>query len=165
MTLNRVPDNFFSWTEQAAFSPGVLVPGIEASPDRLLQGRLFSYADTQRYRVGTNYQLLPVNAPKVAVRNGSQDGSLNFVAQSGDVNYQPSRKSNDNAYAESPTVVASRYGLKGFAQKQAIEKKLPFEQAGDFYRSLDAGQQANLDLEPCRRSRPGARRRRSRRSW
>lgn len=54
MTLNRVPENFFQSTELAAFSPGVMVPGIEASPDRLLQGRLFSYADTQRYRIGAN---------------------------------------------------------------------------------------------------------------
>ena len=66
MTLNKVPDNFFDYTEQSAFCPCAMVPGIEASPDRMLQGRLFAYADTQRYRVGPNYMQLPVNRPLVA---------------------------------------------------------------------------------------------------
>ena len=144
MTLNRVPNNFFSSTEQAAFAPGVMVPGIEASPDRLLQGRLFSYADTQRYRVGTNYQMLPINVPRVPVHNNNQDGALNFADQSGDVNYQPSRNLADNAFADSPKVVTARLELDGVAERRAIEKKLPFKQAGDFFRALDAGQQANL---------------------
>ena len=144
MTLNRVPDNFFASTEQSAFSPGVLVPGIEASPDRLLQGRLFSYADTQRYRVGTNYQLLPVNAPKVTIRNGNQDGTLNFTRASGNVNYQPSRTTGDNAYQENQRVVSASYSLEGLARKQAISKKLPFRQAGEFYRSLTEEQKTNL---------------------
>lgn len=145
MTLNKVPDNFFSATEQAAFSPGVMVPGVEASPDRLLQGRLFSYADTQRYRVGTNYQMLPINAPRVAVRNGNQDGALNFAAQDFEVNYQPSRAfKNDNAFSDTPSVIAARYELDGVAQKKAISVKAPFKQAGEFYRSLDENQKANL---------------------
>ena len=144
MTLNEVPDNFFSATEQVAYAPGVLVPGIEASPDRLLQGRLFGYADTQRYRIGANYQSLPVNAPRLTVRNNNQDGALNFVAQRGDVNYQPSRKTRDNAFTDSPRVVAARYELDGFAAKEAISKTAPFKQAGDFYRSLDEGQKTNL---------------------
>lgn len=144
MTLTRVPDNFFASTEQAAFSPGVMVPGIEASPDRLLQGRLFSYSDTQRYRVGANYQMLPVNAPRVKVRNGGKDGAMNFTAQVGDVNYQPSRAKDDNAYADSASVVAATYSLSGLAQKQAISVKEPFNQAGEFYRALDDGAKANL---------------------
>ena len=144
MTLNEVPDNFFASTEQAAFSPGVLVPGIEASPDRLLQGRLFSYADTQRYRIGANYQMLPVNAPKVRVRNGNQDGALNFAESSGDVNYQPSRAKRDNAYADNGRVAAARYDVSGWAQKKAISKTAPFQQAGAFYRNLTASEQNNL---------------------
>ena len=144
MTLNKVPDNFFASTEQSAFSPGVLVPGIEASPDRLLQGRLFSYSDTQRYRVGTNYQMLPVNAPKVTVRNGNQDGVLNFGQPSGEVNYQPSRTRGDNAYQDNQRVVAATYNLDGIAQKKAISKKLPFRQAGEFYRSLTEDQRTSL---------------------
>ena len=63
MTLNKVPENFFEHTEQSALAPSNIIPGIEASEDRLLQGRLFSYADTQRHRVGTNSYQLPVNRP------------------------------------------------------------------------------------------------------
>ncbi|MBI9115434.1 catalase [Sanguibacter suaedae] len=74
-TLNRNPENFFAEIEQAAFSPANLVPGIDASPDKMLMARIFSYPDAQRYRVGTNYNQLPVNAPKAAVHNYSQDGS------------------------------------------------------------------------------------------
>jgi len=144
MTLNKVPDNFFAWTEQAAFSPGVMVPGIEASPDRLLQGRLFSYADTQRYRVGTNYQALRVNAPRVKVANNNQDGALSFGQPTGDVNYQPSRNLADNAYAEDSSVVAASYPLAGVAQKAPIGKRLPFEQAGSFYRSLSDEEKEHL---------------------
>ncbi len=144
MTLNKVPDNFFATTEQAAFSPSVMVPGIEASPDRLLQGRLFSYSDTQRYRVGVNYQSLAVNAPRVKVRNGNQDGALNFGNPKGDVNYQPSEYSRDNAYSDDGTIVTATYDVAGVAQKKAIHKKLPFKQAGEFYRSLSDGEKENL---------------------
>ena len=144
MTLNKVPQNFFSSTEQVAFAPGVLVPGIEASPDRLLQGRLFGYADTQRYRIGANYQSLPVNAPKVEVRNGNQDGSMNFTAQRGDVNFQPSRRTRDNAFTDSPQIATARYELEGVAAKAAISKKAPFAQAGAFYRSLSEAARDNL---------------------
>ena len=63
LTLNRMPKNFFNETEQAAFAPGNLVPGIEPSEDRLLQGRIFSYSDTQMYRLGVNHQQIPVNRP------------------------------------------------------------------------------------------------------
>ncbi|WP_066296197.1 catalase [Arthrobacter luteolus] len=74
-TLNRNPENFFAQIEQVALSPANLVPGIGASPDKMLMARIFSYPDAQRYRVGTNYNQLPVNAPKAPVHNYSQDGS------------------------------------------------------------------------------------------
>ena len=144
MTLNRVPDNFFQATELSAFSPGVLVPGIEASPDRLLQGRLFSYADTQRYRIGANYQSLSVNAPKVPIHNNTQDGALSFLSKSGDVNYQPSRRADDNAYAENNANRQSRYALEGLTQQLAIKKSQPFKQAGEAYRAFTPAQQDNL---------------------
>src|ERR1700724_1263834 len=89
MTLNKVPDNYFAYTEQSAFCPCEMVPGIEPSPDRMLQGRLFAYADTQRYRVGPNYMELPVNRPLVQVVNNNQDGSMTFNPQVGEVNYEP----------------------------------------------------------------------------
>lgn len=144
MTLNRVPENFFQSTEMSAFSPGVMVPGIEASPDRLLQGRLFSYSDTQRYRIGVNYQSLPINAPQVTVRNNTQDGRMSFVAQSGEVNFQPSRKLNDNALTDDNAFRQSRYELEGLTQQLAIKKVQPFKQAGDAFRAFTPDQQDNL---------------------
>ncbi|MDP0768838.1 catalase, partial [Klebsiella pneumoniae] len=77
MVLNRNVDNFFQETEQVAMAPSNLVPGIEPSEDRLLQGRLFAYADTQMYRVGANGLGLPVNRPRSEVNTVIQDGALN----------------------------------------------------------------------------------------
>ena len=74
-TLNRNPQNFFAEIEQAAFSPANTVPGIDISPDKMLMARVFSYPDAQRYRVGTNYNEIPVNAPKTAVHSYTQDGA------------------------------------------------------------------------------------------
>ena len=71
MTLNRVPDNYFQSTEESAFAPSRLVPGIEPSEDRMLQDRLFAYADTQMYRLGANYMDLPINRPVVPVVNNN----------------------------------------------------------------------------------------------
>ncbi len=131
MTLNQVPENFFQSSEQVAFSPGVLVPGIEASEDKLLQGRLFSYADTQRYRVGPNYQQLAVNAPKVAVSTNVQDGTMSFVARTGDVNYEPSAL-RPLVTAKVPATPAPDFELLN----RAFEKTENFYQAGEFYRAL-----------------------------
>ena len=75
MELNRNPENYFAQIEQATFAPSNFVPGIAASPDKMLQARIFSYADAHRYRVGTNHAQLPVNAPKNQVNNYSQDGA------------------------------------------------------------------------------------------
>ena len=63
MVLNRNPANYFAEVEQIAFAPSHLIPGVEASPDKMLQGRLFSYADTHRHRLGANYLQIPVNCP------------------------------------------------------------------------------------------------------
>jgi catalase len=76
MELNRWPDNFFAEVEQAAFSPANVVPGIGFSPDKMLQGRLFSYGDTQRYRLGVNFNHIPVNAPKCPFHSYHRDGSM-----------------------------------------------------------------------------------------
>jgi catalase len=73
-TLDRNPENFFAQIEQAAFSPANTVPGIDISPDKMLMARVFSYPDAQRYRVGANYNEIPVNSPKAPVNNYSQDG-------------------------------------------------------------------------------------------
>jgi catalase len=74
-TLNRNPENFFAQIEQAAFSPANTVPGIDISPDKMLMARVFAYPDAQRYRVGTNYNEIPVNAPIAPVHNYSKDGA------------------------------------------------------------------------------------------
>ncbi len=91
MVLNRNPENYFAETEQAAFSPGNFVPGIGPSPDKMLQGRLFSYHDTHRHRLGPNYHLLPINAPKATTMNSYQrDGAMRFDGNAGGgPNYWP----------------------------------------------------------------------------
>ncbi|MGI8646648.1 MAG: catalase [Acidimicrobiales bacterium] len=78
LTLNRNPENFFAQIEQAAFEPSALVPGIGVSPDKMLLGRMFAYADTHRYRIGTNYQQLPVNQPKTPVNTYEFDGAMRY---------------------------------------------------------------------------------------
>src|SRR3979409_1130048 len=67
LELNRNPENYFAEVEQSAFSPSNIVPGVGFSPDKMLQARIFSYADAHRYRIGTHYEMLPVNRPKSAV--------------------------------------------------------------------------------------------------
>ncbi|NVD74859.1 catalase [Duganella sp. BJB1802] len=141
MTLNKNPDNVFLETEQSALAPSNLVPGIEASEDRLLQGRLFSYADTQLHRIGANGLQLPVNRPRNAAVNYNQDGAQNSGSRKGDVNYQPSEHA---ALADDAQYKSSQLPLSGATQQARIVKTQNFKQAGDFYRSLDAQQQANL---------------------
>jgi catalase len=79
-TLNRNPENYFAQIEQATFAPSNFVPGIAASPDKMLQARIFSYADAHRYRVGTNHAQLPVNAPVSPVNSYSKDGAMRLTA-------------------------------------------------------------------------------------
>ncbi|MGU7843768.1 catalase [Burkholderia sp. AW33-5] len=141
MTLNRNPGNVFQETEQSAFAPSNLVPGIEPSEDRLLQGRLFAYADTQLHRVGTNALQLPVNRPRVAVTNGSQDGAMNGGARSGSVNYEPSGHSDISADAR---YKYSELPLSGATRQAPLAKPQNFTQAGAFYRSLTPDQRQHL---------------------
>ena len=141
LTLNRNPANVFQETEQSAFAPSNLVPGIEPSEDRLLQGRLFSYADTQLYRVGANGLQLPVNRPLAAVLNGNQDGAGNAGATTTDVNYQPSRRF---AMTENADAKYSALPLTGATQQQRVARTLNFRQAGEFWRTLDAQAKKHL---------------------
>jgi catalase len=87
-TLDRNPQDYFAEIEQAAFEPSNMVPGIGPSPDKMLQGRLLSYPDAHRYRIGTNYLQLPVNRPQVPVHSYSKDGSMRMV-NPGDPVYAP----------------------------------------------------------------------------
>ena len=141
MTLNRVPDNYFESTEESAFAPSRMVPGIEASPDRMLQGRLFAYADTQMYRLGPNYQNIPVNRPLVAVQNENQDGLMNTSGRKGDVNYEPSSV---HEMAQDPDARLVEAALSGTTQQKAIANTRNFEQAGEYYRALSAQDKADL---------------------
>ena len=141
MVLNRNPGNVFQETEQVAMAPSNLVPGIEASEDRLLQGRLFSYVDTQMYRVGANALQLPINAPKVVVNNGNQDGVMNFGQSRGGVNYQPSRLAPRD---ETPAARSSQLALSGTTQQAQISREQNFKQAGDLYRSYSKQERKDL---------------------
>ncbi len=85
MMLNRNPDNYFAQIEQATFEPSNFVPGIDTSPDKMLLARIFSYADAHRYRVGTNYAQLPVNAPEAQAHSYSKEGSMRYTFERPDV--------------------------------------------------------------------------------
>lgn len=87
MVLNKNIDNFFAENEQLAFGPGVIVPGIYYTDDKMFQTRLFSYSDTQRHRLGPNYLMLPVNAPKCAHHNNHHEGFMNFMHRDEEVFY------------------------------------------------------------------------------
>ena len=88
--LNRNPENYFADVEQAAFNPASVVPGISFSPDKMLQARIFSYPDAHRYRVGTHYEMLPVNRPIVDVNTYHADGSMNYeIKEPTDAYYEP----------------------------------------------------------------------------
>lgn len=140
MTLNRMPANYFEFTEQSAFAPANMVPGIEASPDRMLQGRLFSYSDTQRYRVGANVMALPVNKPLAPVVNNYQDGVMDGTGSTSNVNYFPAAVARDVApqYRQSP------YAVDATVDAKPIEKTHNFAQAGIFYRALSTKDKADL---------------------
>ncbi|SDX23866.1 catalase [Collimonas sp. OK242] len=90
MELNRNAENFFAEVEQAAFNPAQIVPGISFSPDKMLQGRLFSYGDAQRYRLGVNHHQIPVNAPKCPFHSYHRDGQMRMDGnQGGTTAYEP----------------------------------------------------------------------------
>ncbi|MBL8250455.1 MAG: catalase [Candidatus Competibacter sp.] len=147
MVLDRNPDNFFAETEQVAFCPANIVPGIDFSNDPLLQGRLFSYLDTQLSRLGSpNFHQIPVNAPKCPFHNLQRDGHMQMQVPKGRVNYEPS-----SLQADSPRETPS--GFKSFAQPADDGKKGRiraesfadhYSQARLFYRSQTDIEQAHM---------------------
>lgn len=143
MVLNRLPDNFFEETEQSAFSPGNLVSGIEASEDRLLQGRLFSYFDTQRHRVGGNFQQLTINRPLNKVNTTNQAGAFAARATKTDVNYEPS-EADDLTFRENPPARYSTRKIDGVTMQKAIAKQDNFAQAGEQYLAFSEKDRASL---------------------
>ncbi|MBU0509021.1 catalase [bacterium] len=136
MVLDRNPMNYFAEVEQSAFSPGNFVPGIGPSPDRLLQGRLFSYHDTHRHRLGPNYHLLPVNAPKAAPVNSYQrDGAMRFDDnEGGNPNYWPN---SFGGATPDPKVTPPPVDVSGMATRHVYKLgDVDFVQAGDLYRKV-----------------------------
>ncbi|MBP1850506.1 catalase [Rhizobium halophytocola] len=116
--LNRNPDNYFSEIENAAFSPSNIVPGISWSPDKMLQARIFSYADAHRHRLGTHYEQIPVNRPKCPVHHYNRDGEMNVYGGSisGDVNayYEPN---SFNGAVEQPSAKEPPLKVSGNADR------------------------------------------------
>ncbi len=136
MVLDRNPDNYFAQVEQAAFEPSNFVPGIAPSPDKMLQGRLFSYPDTHRYRIGPNYLQLPVNRPVVPVHSYNIDGPMTVVAGHDPV-YAPN--SAGGPRARSTTGAEPTYGLSGEIVRAAYRPHREdddFSQAGTLVRQV-----------------------------
>ena len=143
--MNRNPDNYFAEIEQAAFSPSNVVPGIGFSPDKVLQARIFAYADAHRYRIGTHYEALPVNAPKCPVRHYHKDGAMRFFANdtgNPDVYYEPNGfggPSQAPEFAEPPLRIsgdADRYDHR--------EGNDNYTQAGNLFRLFDEEHKSRL---------------------
>ncbi len=143
--LNRNADNYFAEIEQAAFSPSNVVPGIGFSPDKMLQARIFSYADAHRYRLGTHYEALPVNSPKVPVAHYHKDGAMRFFRNdsgSVDAYYEPN---SFNGPAQDPSVKEPPLKLSGDADNyDRRTDNDDYGQAGALFRLFDPDQQARL---------------------
>ncbi|HET7267973.1 MAG TPA: catalase [Oleiagrimonas sp.] len=148
MVLNRWPDNFFAETEQVAYCPANIVPGIDFSNDPLLQGRLFSYLDTQLIRLGgPNFNDIPINAPKCPFANQQRDGHMQMRTPKGRVNYDPSTLQDDvpretadagfRSFAEH-----ADDGVKGRIRAESFADH--YSQARQFYRSQTEPEQAHI---------------------
>lgn len=142
MVLNRNPENYFAEVEQAAFSPGNFVPGIESSPDKMLQGRLFGYSDAHRYRIGANHQELPINRPLNEVNNNQFDGQMRYNNSSSSVNYEPN--SYDTEPKEDPASKISSFEVYGEADSVAYDSEDHYTQAGDLYRLMSSDEKDRL---------------------
>ncbi|MBQ0533380.1 catalase [Providencia huaxiensis] len=134
--LNRNPDNYFADVEQAAFSPANVVPGIGFSPDRMLQGRLFSYGDAHRYRLGVNHHQIPVNAPRCPFHNYHRDGAMRVDGNSGNhVTYEPNEA---GLFQEQPDFSEPPLSIEGAADHwDHREDQDYFSQPRALYELLD----------------------------
>jgi catalase len=142
MVLDRNPENYFAEVEQATFSPGTLVPGIDVSPDKMLQGRLFAYSDAHRYRVGANHQALPINRPRSEVNNYQRDGQMRFDDNGGrSIYYEPN---SFGGPTESQENKQAAYPVSGVADSVAYDHNDHYTQAGDLYRLLSEDERTRL---------------------
>jgi len=143
LVLERNPENYFAEIEQAAFEPSNIVPGISFSPDKMLQGRIMSYADAHRYRIGVNYASLPVNKPHSPVHNYHRDGNMRFDDNDGSaVNYEPNSMGGpveDARFKEPPLKIsgdADRYDQRVGSDD--------YSQPGDLFHLMDDSQKEQL---------------------
>lgn len=147
MVLNRNPIDFHAEIEQAAFGTGVLVDGMDFSDDKMLQGRTFSYSDTQRYRVGANYLQLPVNAPKTEVRTNQHRGQMDYRLPDEEgltkhINYEPSMV---DGYEEAEVDHPPHQPMYNAAAMSApIDRPNNFGQAGETYRRFEEWEREDL---------------------
>ncbi|MGA0557899.1 catalase [Larkinella sp. VNQ87] len=140
MTLNRNPVNYFAEVEQSAFGTGVLVDGLDFSDDKMLQGRTFSYSDTQRYRVGTNYLQLPINSPRKHAATNQRDGQMAYhqdiaPGTNPHVNYEPSSLGGLKEAPKPGKDYTPYYQAKLVREK--ISRQNDFKQAGETYRNFE----------------------------
>jgi catalase len=152
LELNRNPENYFAEVEQAAFSPANVVPGIGHSPDKMLQFRVLSYADAHRYRLGVNYESLPVNRARVPVSTYNRDGKMRFDENGGgSVNYEPNSQGGpveDPRFKEPPLKIsgdADRYdhrvGNDDYTQPGNLYRLLPKDEKERLHRALAGAMQ------------------------
>jgi catalase len=141
--LNRNPENYFAEVEQASFSPANMVPGIGHSPDKMLQFRIFSYADAHRYRLGVNYESLPVNRPRCPVHTYHRDGAMRFDGnEGGAINYEPNSRGGPR---EDPSFKEPPLALSGAADR--YDHRVgndDYTQAGNLFRLMPAAEKARL---------------------
>ncbi|WP_277425504.1 catalase HPII [Pseudomonas chlororaphis] len=151
MVLNRNPDNFFAETEQVAFCPGHIVPGIDFSNDPLLQGRLFSYTDTQLSRLGgPNFHELPINRPLVPFHNGQRDAMHRTTIDKGRASYEPN--SIDGGWPKETPPAAEDGGFESHNERidaHKIRQRSPsfsdhFSQARLFFKSMSTHEQEHI---------------------
>jgi catalase len=144
MELNRNPENYFAEVEQSAFNPANIVPGIGFSPDKMLQGRLFAYGDAQRYRLGVNHHLIPVNAARCPVHSYHRDGQMRVDGNYGStLGYEP------NSYGEwqqQPEFAEPPLALDGAADHWNYREDDDdyYSQPGKLFRLMSPAQQAAL---------------------
>ena len=142
--LNKNPDNYFAEVEQSAFSPGNVVPGISFSPCKMLQARIFAYADAHRYRLGANFERLPINKPRVPVNSYQRDGSMRFDDNGGaSVNYEPNSFDGpveDHSYAEPPLKISGN--ADHYEQKRGVDDD--YVQPGNLFRLMPKDEQKRL---------------------
>src|SRR6056297_500855 len=142
--LNKIPDNYFVYIENAAFSPSNVVPGIGFSPDKMLQARIFSYADAHRYRLGTHYDQLPPNRPRNDVNHYHKDGTMRFFdnfEENPDAYYEPN---SFDGPEEDPRAAEPPLRIDGDANRYGNEDDDDFTQAGNLFRLFDDKQKARL---------------------